>query len=85
MYDQVPILDGTNHMAPPDRPPQAETSDFESYMARTLGEEAPVYDANGKLMMSRRAIRNGLVFCAVFYGVLAGIIGGGIWVFRHFL
>jgi hypothetical protein len=50
-----------------------------------MQEEVPVYDMNGKLMMSRRAIRNGLVFCAVFYGVLAGIIGGGIWVFRHFL
>jgi hypothetical protein len=54
-------------------------------MARTLGEGALSYDADGKPMMSRRAIRKGLIVSAVFYGSLFALIGGGVWIARYFL
>jgi hypothetical protein len=60
-------------MASLDHLPQAEASDLQSFMARAQEEEAPVDDADGKPVMSSRAIRNGLVFSAVFYSVIGGV------------
>jgi hypothetical protein len=70
------MFDGMTHMTPLDQPTQAEVYDLESYLARTQGEDALVYDADWKPTMSRRAIRNGLVFCAVIYKVIGSVIGG---------
>ena len=64
---------------------QADDSDLRAHMARTLGEGALSYDADGKPMMSRRAIRKGLIVSAVFYGSLFALIGGGVWIARYFL
>jgi hypothetical protein len=72
-------------MASLDRQPQAKFSQPESLPAWTQEAEAPCYDARGRHMMPRRAIRHGLVFCVVFYTGLGTVIGGVIWLIRRFL
>jgi hypothetical protein len=80
----VRSFDETTFMAPLDHQPQAEASDFQSYMARKLGEDALSYDADGKPVLSRRAIRSGLVFSAFFYAIICAVIGCA-WLGLHFL
>jgi hypothetical protein len=53
-------------------------------MARKLGEDALSYDADGKPVLSRRAIRSGLVFSAFFYAIICAVIGCA-WLGLHFL
>ena len=72
-------------MTPLDQPSRAEDPEAESYSVWMREEKSLQYDAYEKPMMSRRAIRNGLVFCAVFYGGLASIVGVGAWIVMRFL
>jgi hypothetical protein len=52
-------------------------ADFPAYIPQT-------YDADGKPILSANAIREGLWFCALFYGSIASVIALGIWTARHF-
>jgi hypothetical protein len=83
-YNAITTVDGTTFMASLVHQPQAEASDLESHMARTLGKDELLYDDDGKPMLSRRAIRGGLVFCAIFYGIIGAVIGSA-WLGLHFL
>jgi hypothetical protein len=72
-------------MPQPNRSLPGEDSSLPAYIAQTLGDEALTYNADGRPVMSRDTIRNGLKFAAMFYGGLIGVVGIGVWVVVRFL
>jgi hypothetical protein len=50
-----------------------------------LEEEGLRYDADERLVLSRHAIRSGLVLAVAFYGGLGAIVWVGVWVVRQVL